>query len=64
LHTQKFFYDGIAKPFRTPGDGVLIDIRGNRFLAARFTSSGAGKSGKPCERLIALYAAPAASFHE
>ena len=49
----EFFRNGIAQRFRAPGNRVLIDVRAMASCAAPLISAGAGKSGKPCERLTA-----------
>ena len=47
LRALEFFRDGVAQGFRSPGDGVLIDVRGDRFLCGALDFGGSGKSGKP-----------------
>ncbi len=43
---SKFRGNGVAKLFRAPGDGVLVDVRGNRVLRGALDFGGRGKIGK------------------
>ena len=48
--------NGVAQPFRTPGNGVLIDVRGDGLLGSALDLCQNRKvSGKPCARLTAPY---------
>ena len=42
----EFFGDGVAQRFRAPGDGVLIDVRGDGVLRGALDFRGRGKIGK------------------
>ncbi len=43
LGALEFFGDGVAKRFRAPGDGVLIDVGGDGFLGGALDFGGRGK---------------------
>ena len=46
LPALEFFGDGVAQGFRSPGDGVLIDVLGDGFLGGALDFLGRGKIGK------------------
>ena len=65
LRALEFLSDRVAKRFRTPGDGVLIDVRVDGFLRGALDFSRSAEIGKSLREIDgAMLQAPGASFRE